>query len=120
MSNSKGPNRLKAFLVGGTLTIAAVVITDRVSAAVENWDGAGLVFVALALGQLSAVAVSVYRLVGGATWIAASSMFVAVPFGVLTDVAFDSMYYGRDRNLFPFEILMFWIAALVPALLASL
>jgi len=48
------------------------------------------------------------------------SAITLVPFGVLTDVAFDSMYYGRDRNLFPFEILMFWIAALVPALLASL
>jgi hypothetical protein len=110
---------LMACLTGVTLSAFAVVLTDRISAMAQAWTGVGLLFVVLALCQFGGIAWFIQSL-GGPTWVLGVSLFVGVPIGVLFDVTFDSIYYSHDRNLFPFEILFFWILALGPALLASL
>ena len=109
-----------AFVYGFIATALAVVLTERVAAAVADWSGAGLVFCGLALVQFGAIAAVVSSRLGRPNRLVGVSMFTAVPVGVLLDVIFDSLYSSNDRNLFPFEIVFFWIAALGPALLASL
>jgi hypothetical protein len=112
--------RLMACLTGVTLSAFAVVFTDRISAIAQAWSGVGLLFVVLALCQFGGIAWFIHSRLDGPTWVPGVSLFVGVPIGVLLDVTFDSIYYSHDRNLFPFEILFFWIIALGPALLASL
>jgi hypothetical protein len=111
---------LLTVVLGIGLSAAAVLVTDRILAAVAEWTGAGLLFVAIALAQFGGIAAFICRRLGGPTWRAGMSMFVGIPIGVLTDAMFDWVYNSKDRNLFPFEILVFWIIALAPALMASL
>ena len=44
-------------------------------------------------------------------------MLGAVPFAVLTDAAYDFFVNRIDRNLFPFEIVFWWVVSPIPALI---
>jgi hypothetical protein len=97
-----------------------VIVTERVTAACGEWVGAGLLFVLLALVGLSGVAAVVSRKLGRPNWIVGAGICAGVFAGVLIDVSLDWFFFSNDRNLFPFEILVFWIIGLAPALAASL
>lgn len=58
-------------------------------------------------------------------WLAATStparpklacflMYAMIPFGVLLDVTIDLKFNGVDRNLFPFEVVIWAIVAPIP------
>ncbi len=49
--------------------------------------------------------------------------YLLIPVGVVVDVTIDFSYHNSDRNLFPFEILMYlavaWLPLFIGALLAK-
>ena len=47
-------------------------------------------------------------------WLVGIFMFVGVPFGIIVDAIVDFAFFDRDRNLFPFEVALWWVLAIVP------
>lgn len=76
-------SRPLAFLLGFTLTLAAVIVTNRVSMMFERWSVVPLIYVGVAAAQLGLIAVLIYRSLGGPTRIVGASLFTGVPAGVL-------------------------------------
>jgi hypothetical protein len=115
------PASTAALLATGVLaTVASVVAVERATAALASWGGAGLFFVGAALLLFATVAAYLSRGFGRPTWLVGASLGLGVVAGVLLDVTLDSIWFGGDRNLFPFEIVVLWILALGPALWASM
>jgi hypothetical protein len=108
------------FVLGVVATAAAVVLSERVAAGFQSWSGVGLLFVGSALAQFITIAAYQSKRLRRPSWLVGGSLAAGVPPGVLADVLLDSVLFGADRNLFPFEIVVFWVLALAPGVWASL
>ncbi|MBX3646147.1 MAG: hypothetical protein KF766_00550 [Rhodocyclaceae bacterium] len=51
------------------------------------------------------------------SWSIATLIYLGVPIGTLVDVSVDSFLFDNDRNLFPFEIVLWWVIAAIPILI---
>jgi|SRR5687768_42654 len=47
-------------------------------------------------------------------WLAAILMLGGIAVGVLVDVVVDFVLFARDRNLFPFEVVYWWLLGALP------
>src|SRR5687768_16865953 len=47
-------------------------------------------------------------------WLSAILMLGGIAVGVLVDVAVDFVFFAADRNLFPFEIVYWWLYGALP------
>ena len=50
-------------------------------------------------------------------WTVALLFYVGIPLGTIVDVIIDSVAFSRGRNLFPFEIIQWWIMGVIPVAL---
>jgi len=73
-----------------------------------------LIVAALVLGAAAAYASS---RIGGRSWAIAGLMYAGIPIGTFIDVMVDSFLFSNDRNLFPLEIVMWWIVGAFPVAL---
>jgi len=48
------------------------------------------------------------------SWVVGLLIYIGIPFGILLDVIVDWSIFHRDRNLFAFEVLVWWVIALLP------
>jgi hypothetical protein len=53
-------------------------------------------------------------------WIAGCILFFSIAVGVFIDATLDFFLRAYDRNLWPLEILMWWVLAPVPVVLGAL
>jgi hypothetical protein len=98
--------------------VASPILINNISRSLGVWGGNGVYFVALLvfllLGWFVAYHIPVYATLAG--FIAFGSIAV----GVVVDVALDWFLRAYDRNLWPFEIVMWWAFAPVPMILGAI
>jgi hypothetical protein len=100
-----------SFAVG----IGAVVCTYRAGA----WFGWFEGFFGWSIGALVFLfaAASVAFLYPKRTWTSVVLLLAGIPFGVGADATYDSFVNHRDQNLFPFEIVFWWVFTLFPTVI---
>jgi hypothetical protein len=99
-----------SFLVG----IAVPILAHRVSQLLGlqvGWLPTIIAFVLFGVG-----AYYVRSRLPSRSWAVGTLIYIGVPFGTLVDVIVDWDFFNRDRNLFPFEILSWWMIALGPVI----
>jgi hypothetical protein len=102
---------LAPFLAGVGIPIAAYRTTQVLG--IEN-SAATLIaaFIFFFVGAIWASCVSPVRL-----WAVPLLIYAGVPFGTLVDVVIDSVAFSHDRNMFPFEIIQWWVVGVIPVAL---
>jgi hypothetical protein len=97
------------------MSIIIVIVTYRIGASLKLFD----TFWGWGLGALFffSIAASVPALFRACSWVCVLAMLGAIPFGVAADATYDFFVNHIDRNLFPFEIVFWWVVTPVPLLL---
>jgi hypothetical protein len=99
-----------SFAVG----IGAVVCLYRFGARLDWFQG----FLGWGIGALvfffAAASVAFFH--PKSRWFSMVVMLAGIPFGVAADATYDSFVNHRDRNLFPFEIILWWVCTVVPTI----
>lgn len=96
--------------------IVAIISINNISRLLDVWNGYGLyvvafvvfVFMGMALIRFSAPPHRKISLIACA--------YAGIVVGVIIDVQLDFFLRHYDRNLFPFEIVMWWIFTPIPLL----
>ena len=93
----------------------AVIACYRIGARLDWFGG----FLGWAMGAVFflVAAFSVPLVYSKSRWACVFVMLGAVPFAVLTDAAYDFFLNRVDRNLFPFEIIFWWVVIPIPTLI---
>ncbi|MSN27444.1 MAG: hypothetical protein GJV46_16490 [Geobacter sp.] len=104
-------------LVGGIATITGI---NNVSRLLGVWDGHGMYLVAFIAFIIFGMALA-HFVAGPQKKISLIvCAYTGIVVGVITDVSLDFFLRHYDRNLFPFEIVMWWIFAPIPLLVGML
>jgi hypothetical protein len=98
-----------------SMSIIVVIVSYRIGASLKLFD----TFWGWGLGSLLffCIAASVPVLFQACSWVCVLAMLGAIPFGVAADATYDFFVNHIDRNLFPFEIVFWWVVTPVPLLL---
>lgn len=104
-------------LVGGIVAITGI---NNVSRLLGVWDGYGMYVVSFIVFILFGMALA-HFVAGPQRKISLIvCAYVGIVVGVIIDVNLDFFLRHYDRNLFPFEIIMWWIFAPIPLLAGML
>jgi hypothetical protein len=108
VTQSKG--LLFSFIVG----MIAVICMYRVGAWLGWFEG----FLGWGVGALVFLfaATSVPFLFPKGTWASVALILAGIPFGVSADATYDFFVNHRDRNLFPFEIVLWCFFTFIPTI----
>jgi hypothetical protein len=96
------------FFVGVTIPIAAYRITQVLGVGTS----AGILIAAFFLFGIGATWASWVSPMG--RWAVALILYAGVPVGTLIDVIIDWVAFSHDRNMFPFEIIQWWVVGPIP------
>ena len=98
--------------------IASPIVINTIAKLLGIWGSEGVYLVAfvvfLSLGGLLAYWGSTSLILAGCT------AFFSIAVGVFIDVMMDFFLRGYDRNLWPAEIILWWVFAPVPMVLGAL
>jgi hypothetical protein len=103
--------KLVPLLVGIAIPIAAYRLPQVLGLASE----AGIVIAAVILFLIGGIAAS--WISPGRLWAVGLLLLAGVPIGTLVDVIVDWFVFSHDRNMFPFEIVQWWILGAIPVAL---
>jgi hypothetical protein len=95
------------------MSIIAVIVTYRIGSPFKLFD----TFWGWGLGAFFffSIATSVPVRFRACSWVSVLVMLAAIPFGVAADATYDFFVNHIDRNLFPFEIVFWWVFTLIPS-----
>ena len=100
-------------LVGGIVAITGI---NNISRLLGVWDGFGTYVIAFIVFILFGMALAHFVTGPHKKISLIVCAYVGIVVGVIIDVNLDFFLRHYDRNLFPFEIIMWWIFAPIPLL----
>ncbi len=103
-------------LVAPALSILVIIGINNISRMLGVWNGTGLYVVAFLLFFIMGQAVSTLAPSFRTKVIVIFGTCAGIVFGVIIDSTMDFFLRHYDRNLFPFEIVIWWIFAPIPLL----
>ena len=96
--------------------ILAIIGINNISRLLELWDGSGLYIVATFAFLIMGMALAKFTHKTSSKINLVLCSLAGIVLGVIIDVTLDFFIRHYDRNLFPFEIIMWWIFAPLPIL----
>ena len=102
--------------VGLITGILAIIGINNISRLLGLWDGNGLYIVALFTFLIMGMALAKFTHKTSSKISLVMCSLAGIVLGVIIDVTLDFFLRHYDRNLFPFEIIMWWIIAPLPIL----
>ena len=96
--------------------IVAITSINNVSRLLGVWNGYGLYVVAFVIFVLMGLALAHFASQPQRKIVFIACSYLGIVVGVIIDVTLDFYLRHYDRNLFPLEIIMWWIFAPIPLL----
>ena len=103
-------------LVATVFSILVIIGTNNISRILGMWNGSGVYVIAFILFFVMGMSVSRLAPSFRTKVFVIFATYVGIVFGVTIDSTMDFILRHYDRNLFPFEIIMWWIFAPIPLL----